>query len=98
MRHSIATSTLATALLGTALVIGAGTASAATAPAGKFTATAKVSSIDEAHRLSVKFGETDLGLTLSTEQLLTLSEVIEWYLFKRDDPAATLEEILEGLG
>ena len=48
MRHSIATSTLATALLGTALVIGAGTASAATAPAGKFTATAKVSSIDEA--------------------------------------------------
>ena len=57
-----------------------------------------ISTIDETHRLSVKFGESDLGLTLSTEQLLTLSEVIEWYLFKRDDPAATLEEILEGLG
>lgn len=57
-----------------------------------------ISSIDETHRLNVKFGESDVGLTLSTEQLLILSEVIEWYLFKHDDPAATLEEILEGLG
>ena len=56
-----------------------------------------ISSIDETHRVNVKFGESDVGLTLSTEQLLTLSEAIEWYLFKRDDPAATLEEILEEL-
>ena len=57
-----------------------------------------MSSIGETHRLGVKFGETDLGITMSTEQLLTLAETIEWYLFKKDDPAETLEEILEGLG
>ena len=48
MRHSFANPALASALLATALVFGAGSALAATAPAGKFTATAKVSSIDEA--------------------------------------------------
>ena len=56
-----------------------------------------ISAIGETHRLGVKFGEIDIGLTLSTEQLLNLAEVIEWYLFKRDDPAATLEEMLEEL-
>ena len=48
MEHPFAKPAMAFALLAAALVFGAGAASAATAPAGKFTATAKVSSVDEA--------------------------------------------------
>ena len=57
-----------------------------------------ISSVGENHSLVFSSGADSVSLILTTEQVLQVSEVIEWYLFKRDDPAATLEEILEGLG
>lgn len=58
---------------------------------------AAVSELDNLHRLRIVCGESDYNLTLSTEQLLQIAEAIEWYLFKKEDPAAVLEEILEEL-
>ena len=44
--------------------------------------------------------ESDFGLvnfTMSHAQLEDLLEKGEWWLLKKDDPAAKLDEILEGL-
>lgn len=57
-----------------------------------------ISEVFDCHRLDIEFAGNCQGLTLSTEQLLQLSEAIEWYLFRKENPAATLEECLEELG
>lgn len=57
-----------------------------------------MASVGADHSLVFVSGADSVSLILTTEQVLQVAEVIEWYLFKKDDPAATLEEVLEGLG
>lgn len=56
-----------------------------------------ITAFETCHRLRLANERGIFSLNMTTEQLLEIAEAIEWYLFKKDDPAAVLEEILEEL-
>ena len=56
-----------------------------------------ITAFDTCHRLRLANERGIASFNLTTEQLLEIAEAIEWYLFKKEDPAATMEEMLEEL-
>ena len=60
--------------------------------------TAMLSPQDKNHVMTIAAGSDSVIMTFTVEQLLQISEAIEWYLFRKENPAATLEECLEELG
>ena len=60
--------------------------------------TAMLSEQGASHIMTIAAGSDSVIMTFTVEQLLQISEAIEWYLFRKENPAATLEECLEELG